>query len=308
MKKTGLYDHSFKGFCREVWKYRESYQLMLPFTVLFLLFTVIPVVSSMALSFTNFDMLNPPDFVGLENYERLFLDDSIFLIVLKNTLVFAFLTGPISYILSFLFAWLINELGHTMRTFLTLVYYMPVLSGNAYVVWAFLFSSDSYGIINSTFMSLGLIDEPVQWFINQNTLMPTLIVVQLWLSLGTGFLAFIAGFQNVDRSLFEAGAIEGIRSRWQELFHITLPAMSQQLLFTAVMQIGTSFGVCGVIVSLAGFPTTQYSADTIVTYIMELGTTRYEMGYASALAVFLFLLMIGTNALISSALRRFGTD
>ncbi len=293
---------------RRIWKHRESYQLMAPFMLLFLLFTLIPVVAAIVLSFTDFNMLSMPDWVGFQNYERLFLDDNIFLIVLKNTLVFALLTGPLSYLLSFLFAWMINELGPKMRTFLTLVYYMPVLSGNVYFVWAFLFSSDSYGIINSFLMQLGIVREPVGWLINQNTTMTVLIIVQLWLSLGTGFLAFIAGFQNTDKSLFEAGAIDGISNRWQELFYITVPAMAKQLMFSAVMQIGASFGVSAVIVSLAGFPTTQYSADTIVTYIMDVGTTRFEMGYASSIAVLLFGMMLLVNHIISRLLHRFDSE
>ncbi|HIW74544.1 MAG TPA: sugar ABC transporter permease [Firmicutes bacterium] len=289
-------------------QYKESYLLIAPFMLLFLLLTVIPVLASIGLSFTSFNMLSTPRFVGFQNYERMLLDDSIFFTVLKNTLVFAFLTGPLSYLLSFVFAWLINETGRYLRTFLTLVFYMPVLSGNVYFIWAFLFSSDSYGVINGVLMSTGVLQEPVEWLINQNTIMTVLIVVQLWMSLGTGFLTFVAGFQGMDRSLFEAGAIDGIRNRWQELFYITIPSMAPQLLFSAVMQIGASFGVGTVIQMLAGFPTTQYSADTIITYIMDVGTTRFEMGYATTLAVFLFALMMVTNTVISRLIGRFSTD
>ncbi len=297
-----------RGLLYRMGQYKESYLLIAPFMLLFLLLTVIPVLASIGLSFTSFNMLSTPRFVGFQNYERMLLDDSIFFTVLKNTLVFAFLTGPLSYLLSFVFAWLINETGRYLRTFLTLVFYMPVLSGNVYFIWAFLFSSDSYGVINGVLMSTGVLQEPVEWLINQNTIMTVLIVVQLWMSLGTGFLTFVAGFQGMDRSLFEAGAIDGIRNRWQELFYITIPSMAPQLLFSAVMQIGASFGVGTVIQMLAGFPTTQYSADTIITYIMDVGTTRFEMGYATTLAVFLFALMMVTNTVISRLIGRFSTD
>ena len=228
--------------------------------------------------------------------------------MLKNTLVFAFLTGPLSYILSFLFAWLINETGRKMRTFLTLIFYLPVLSGNIYFVWAFLFSSDSYGVINGLLMNMNVIQEPIGWLIDQNSIMSVLIVVQLWMSLGTGFLTFVAGFQGMDNSLFEAGAIDGVRNRWQELAYITIPSMAPQLLFSAVMQIAASFGVSTVIEFLAGFPTTQYSADTLVTYIKDIGTIRFEMGYATTIAVFLFALMMLTNFIITTVLKRFSTD
>ena len=287
-KKTpsGAREHGL-GF--RLKKYRSSYLLMAPYMILFLLFTVIPVIASILISFTSFDMLSAPKPVGLMNFERMLLDDPIFFKVLKNTLIFAFLTGPLSYVLSFIFAWLINETGRLLRTILTLVFYMPVLAGNIYFVWSFLFSSDRFGVINGILLNLDIIDEPMGWLIDQNLVMWVLIIVQLWMSLGTGFLSFVAGFQSMNKTLFEAGAMDGIKNRWQELFHITIPSMAPQLMFGAVMQIGASFGVSAVITNLAGFPTTQYSADTIVTYILDVGTTRFEMGYASAFAVFLLL-------------------
>ena len=296
------------GLWFRIKKYKSSYILMAPFMILFLVFTVIPVLASIVISLTSFDMLNAPKFIGLGNFERMLLDDPIFFKVLKNTLIFAFLTGPLSYILSFVFAWLINETGRTLRTILTLVFYMPVLAGNVYFVWAFLFSGDRYGVINGLLMQFGFINEPMGWLIDQNYIIWVLIIVQLWMSLGTGFLSFVAGFQSMNKSLYEAGAMDGIKNRWQELFYITIPSMAPQLMFGAVMQIGASFGVSAVITNLAGFPTTQYSADTIVTYILDVGTTRFEMGYASAFAVFLFVLMLLTNSIITRVLSKFSAD
>src|SRR5690554_5983551 len=297
-----------QGLWRKIKQSKSSYLLMAPYMIFFITLTVIPVLAAVGLSFTSFNMLQPPKFIGLVNYERMILDDPVFLKALKNTIVFAFLTGPLSYILSFLFAWMINDLGKRLRPILTMIFYIPVLSGNVYFVWSFLFSSDAHGIINGLLMNLGILQDPVAWLIDQNTIMAVLIIVQLWLSLGTGFLAFIAGFQGMDNSIYEAGAIDGVRNRWQELFYLTVPSMAPMLLFSAVMQIGASFGVSAVIVSLAGFPTTQYSADTLVTYIMDVGTIRFEMGYASTIAVFLFVMMLLTNFVITRALRKFSTD
>lgn len=220
---------------RRIWRNRASYVLMAPFMILFTIFTVIPVLASIFISLTSFDMLSPPKWVGLMNYERMILDDPIFFKVLKNTLIFAFLTGPLSYVLSFVFAWLINETGRTLRTILTLVFYMPVLAGNVYFVWGFLFSSDRYGVINGLLMQLGFLNEPMGWLIDQNLIIWVLIVVQLWMSLGTGFLSFVAGFQSMNKSLYEAGAMDGISNRWQELFYITIPSMAPQLMFGAVL-------------------------------------------------------------------------
>lgn len=293
---------------QELKKGRVSYLMMAPFMFFFILLTVIPVLSAIFYSFTYYNMLEPPSFVGMLNYERMFLDDDVFLIVLKNTLLFAFLTGPIGYLVSFFCAWLINEFGPKLRSVFTLMLYAPVLTGNLFFIWTYLFSGDQYGIVNSALLKIGLLQEPVQWLSDPKTVLPALIVVQLWASLGSGFLAFIAGFQSMDRSLFEAAAIDGVKNRMQELWYVTIPSMAPQLMFSAVMQIAASFGICDIIKTLAGFPTTQYSADTIVTYLQDIGTVRFEMGYASALAVFLFVLMLMTNFIITHILRKFSVD
>ena len=298
-----------RGYLRqELKKARISYLLMAPFLFFFILLTVIPVLASIFFSFTYFNMLEPPTFVGLMNYERMFLDDGTFLIVLKNTLLFAFVTGPISYLISFFCAWLINEFGPKLRSVFTLAFYAPVLTGNLFFIWTYLFSGDAYGIINSVLLELGVVLEPIQWLSNASTVPIVVIVIQLWLSLGNGFLAFIAGFQGLDRSLYEAGAIDGMRNRWQELWYITLPQLAPQLMFSAVMTIGSAFGISGVITVMVGTPTTEYAADSLVTYMQDVGNIRYEMGYASAIAVFLFALMMIFNFVIKNVLRRYQTD
>ena len=293
---------------KQMKRYRASYLLMAPFMLLFMGLTVLPMLSSVGLSFTSFNMLEPPRFIGWQNYQRMILDDPVFFKVVGNTLLFALITGPAGYIMSFLFAWLIHETGRTLRTILSVIFSMPVLSGNIYFVGAVLLSADSQGVINGWLLQLGIIQEPIGFLIDQNKMLASLMVVQLWMSLGTGFLAFIAGFQSMDKSLFEAGSIDGIGNRWQELWHITLPSMAHQLLFSAVMQISASFGVSAVITTLVGFPTSQYSADTIPTYIMDIGTTRFEMGYACTISVFLFVMMLLTNFAVTGALRRFSPD
>lgn len=298
----------FKATGRDIKKNRASYILIAPYMLFFITFLIIPILVAIALSFTNFNMLQVNEFVGLSNYKRLFLEDRVFLKVFKNTLIFALFTGPVGYLLSFGLAWLINEFGRGMRTFLTFLFYAPALSSNLYFMWAFIFSGDAYGIANSFLISLNIINEPVQWLSDTSTMMTVLIIIQLWASLGTAFLSFVAGFQSLDRSLFEAGAIDGIRNRWQEVWYISIPQMAPQLMFGAVMQISAAFSVSDVIMSLAGWPTTEYSSDTIVTYMLDVGNTRYEMGYACTIAVFLFILMLFTNSVISKSLQAFSKD
>jgi len=285
---------------------RQLYILVLPFFILFFTFTVLPVVASILISFTHFNMTEFPQFVGWHNYIRLFVDDDVFLIALRNTFLFAAFTGPLSYLLCFVFAWMINELSPKFRAIMTLVFYAPSISGNVYFIWAILFSPDAHGYANSLLMRLGLIYEPVRWLLDPAFILPVLILVQLWLSLGVGFLAFIAGLQGIDRTQYEAGAVDGIRNRWQELWYITLPNMKSILMFGAVIQITASFAVADVATSLAGFPSVEYAAHTVVTHMMDFGTIRFEMGYASAIATLLFLAMIGTNLLIKKLLSKVG--
>ena len=305
MKKVGRAS-TRKELLKTIVAHRHSYILMLPFMVACFLFVILPVVLSVILSFTDYNMLQFPSFVGVSNYIRLLLDDPIMPIAIKNTLVFAFVTGPISYLLCLFLAWLINDLPAGLKNFFTVIFYAPSMCGAVFVVWTFLFSSDSYGYINGILLNLGWINEPVQWLVNPETNMTVLIIVQLWMSLGTGFLSFIAGLQGIDPCLMEAGLIDGIHNRFQELWYITLPSIVPQLTFGAVMQIVGAFSVGSISMALAGFPSTNYSAETIVTHIVDYGNIRYEMGYASALATVLFLAMFLSQKLSVKLLGKLG--
>lgn len=275
-----------------------------PFSLFFFVFTILPILTSIFFSFTYFNMLEAPRFIGFTNYIRMFFDDDVFLIALQNTLIFAFITGPLGYILSFLFAWLINEFRRGVRSLLTLIFYSPVLAGNVYFIWVFMFSGDAYGLINSTLIKLNLIKEPIQWLTDPKYNFTVVTLVILWLSMGAGFLAFVAGLQSLDRSLFEAGTIDGIRNRFQELWYITLPQMGPQLLFGAVMSIAGAFAVGYESMSITGFPSTDYSTHTLVLHILDFGNMRFEMGYASAVAVFLFALMLLAWWIVSKTLSK----
>lgn len=290
----------------EMVKNWRMYLLLCPFLILFFLFTVLPVLSSIFLSFTYFNGLSAPTFIGWDNYIRLFLNDDVFLIAVRNTFIFAMITGPVSYIACFVFAWVINELSAKIRSILTLLFYVPSISGQAYLIWLIVFSGDSYGLANSYLMKFGILAEPIVWLKNPKYMLAIIIIVQLWLSLGTSFLSFIGGLQTLDASLFEAGAIDGIRNRWQELWYITLPTMRPFLMFGAVMQITQSFAVADVATALAGMPSTDYAAHTVVNHLQDYGGIRFEIGYASAIATILFVVMIGTNKAVQRMLGKLG--
>lgn len=292
---------------KNIKKYKLSYLFIAPFCILFLVFYLIPVITSICLSFTYFNVLEPARFVGWKNYIDLFFADEVFLKAVKNTFLFAVITGPIGYFLALFIAWMINDIKNSkVRAFMTLVFYAPTISGQAYVVWKYIFSSDIYGMANGWLMKIGLIYNPILWFEDEKYIMTILVIVVLWMSMGTGFLSFIAGLQNIDRSMYEAGYMDGIKNRFQELWYITLPSMKEQLMFGAVMTITSSFAIHDQLAALAGFPSVNYAAHTVVSHLIDYGTIRFEMGYASAIATLLFMVMILCNKLVQSLLRKVG--
>ncbi|MCD8023002.1 MAG: sugar ABC transporter permease [Lachnospiraceae bacterium] len=284
---------------------KSIYLMILPFAVFFVVFTVAPVAFAIVMSFTNYNVIQSPSFVGLDNYIDLFLNDDLFLTAVQNTFIMAVIVGPVGYILSFCMAWMLCELPTKLRVVMTVILYGPSLSGNAYMIWTLIFSDDSTGYMNSLLMSLGVTDSAILWLHDTSWMMFIVLLVQLWMSFGVGFLSFIAGLQGVDSTQLEAGMVDGITTRWQELWYIVLPSMRPVLLFCAVLSFTSAYSISGS--ALTGFPSTGYATHSIVDHLGDYGTTRLEMGYASAIAVILFLLMVGSNRLIQRLLRKVGT-
>ncbi|MGM0884667.1 MAG: carbohydrate ABC transporter permease [Bacillota bacterium] len=291
---------------QEMKRNRVSYLFLAPFLILFTLFTIVPVVTSVVLSFTYYNILEAPKFIGLSNYRLLFVDDDIFLKAIGVTLKFAFITGPVGYIMAFLLAWLISQIPQKYRFFYTLCYYTPsITSATAMsVVWLYLFAGDRKGLLNYFATKLGVIDEPYLFLQNIHSIVPVIIIVSLWMSMGVGFLAFLAGLQNVPKDLYEAGEIDGIKYRWQQLIYITVPSVKPQLLFGAVLQVVSSLTIFDVSVQLVGLPSPLYAGHTILTHLFDYAFIKFEMGYAAAIAVVLFVMMIGLNRLIFKWLGR----
>ncbi|WP_233711146.1 carbohydrate ABC transporter permease [Lederbergia citrisecunda] len=285
---------------------RISYLLLAPFLIIFTMFTIIPIITSIILSFSYYNIVEAPRFVGLSNYKLLFVDDDIFLKAVGITLKFAFVTGPLGYILAFMLAWLISQIPQKYRFFYTLCFYTPSITSAVAmsVVWLYLFAGDRKGLFNHYLMQLGILKEPYLFLQNVESIVPVIIIVSLWSSMGIGFLAFLAGLQNVPKDLYEAGKIDGVKYRWQELWYITLPSVKPQLLFGAVMQVVFSLQVFDVSMQLVGMPSPLYAGHTILAHLYDYAFIRFEMGYASAIAVILFLMMLGLNRLIFRVLGR----
>ena len=299
--------HNFRIGVKRARLSRSCYLFLAPYAIIFTMFYILPVVISIFFSFTYYNILEAPRFVGLQNYISLFLEDDIFLISIKNTFMIAIITGPLGYIGSFLFAWLINELPRWVRSVAVVIFYAPSIAGNCYVIFSVFFRGDAYGYVNAFLMNTGIIDTPQLWLIDPRYMLPVCMGVILWMSLGAGFLSFVAGLQGIDKAQYEAGYVDGIKNRWQELWFITLPNMKPMLMFGAVMSITQAFGVCDVTMALCGYPSTDYAARTIVTHLFDYGFSRFEMGYACSIATILFLIMILCNKAIQSFLSRVGT-
>jgi multiple sugar transport system permease protein len=279
--------------------------MLAPYFILFIMMTAIPVTMALPMGFTNFNMVTFPQWVGFSNFYTLFMEDEVFLISIQNTLIFAVITGPLSYALCFLLAWFINQLPGHLKTIFTFIFYAPTLSGNIYTTWQLIFSGDAYGIANAYLMDMGILNKSEEWLTDGDLIMGVVIIVQLWISLGAGFLAIRAGFQGIPRDRYEAGAIEGIKTRAQELLYITIPAMGPQLLFAAVMQITASFAAGDVSRFLTAFPTTDYRAHSIMNHAFDYGFMRFEMGYASAICFVLFFSMLLANWGIKKVLGKY---
>lgn len=272
-------------------KNKTGYLFLLPFLILFTAFTIVPVAVAMGTSFTNYNMIQSPSFVGLDNYAFLLLDDDVFLKALQNTLIFALITGPIGYMASFFMAWIIT-LVKKGKGFFSLAFYAPSLTSGVAMstIWLIIFSGDRYGYLNNILLKLGLLTEPILWTSDSDYVLGVVMLISIWMSMGTGFLVFLAGFQNIDPALYEAARVDGIGSRFQELRYITWPLMKPQLLFGAINSIVGSFAVFDVATAVAGMPSPNYSAHTIVAHLYDYAFTRYNMGYASAVAMILFLI------------------
>ncbi len=280
---------------RAIRRVNPAVWFLMPYGVLFTAFIFVPVVMAILLSFTNYDAVRAPGFVGLVNYIDLLTRDAIFMqYVLPNTVTFALIVGPVGYGLSFLLAWCLSQLQKAPRTVLALLIYSPSMTGGVAmsVVWRIIFSGDQRGYLNALLIGLNVISEPISFLQDKSFLMPIMILVALWSSMGVGFLAMLAGMMNIDETMYEAAAIDGVRTRAQEAFYITVPLMKPQMLFGAVMAVVNTFQMGAIGVALSGAnPTPQYAGQVIVNLIEDYGFIRYEMGYASAASVVLLLVV-----------------
>ena len=282
---------------------RTTVLFLIPYVTMFLVFIVLPIIIAIGLSFTYYNGISAPKFIGFNNYIYLFTQDSVFMkTILPNTLLFALVVGPGGYVLSFLLAWVLSQLPHKSRTVLALIVYSPSMtSGVAMtVLWKTIFSGDEQGYLNSILLRFNFINEPIQWLQSPEYLMPVMIFVTLWSSMGIGFLAMLSGLINVNKELYEAAYIDGVSNRFQEIIHITIPSMKNQMLFGAVMAIVGAFSAGSIGVQLSGSnPTPQNAGQLVVNHIDDYGILRKELGMSAALSVILLIIVYIFNRLFT---------
>ena len=288
---------------------RNAYIFLAPYILLFCVFIIIPIVIAISLSFSIFDSVNFPRFNGVDNYIYLFTRDSIFMqYVLPNTIKYALIVGPGGYMISFFFAWCLAQIPHVPRTIIAIILYTPSMTmGVAMaVLWRVIFSGNEAGYLNNALLTIGLINEPIQWLAEPKYILPIMIIVALWGANGVGFLCMLSGVLNINPEVYEAAYIDGMKNRFQEIFYITIPMMKPQMLFGAVMAIVGTFNSGAIGVQLTGSnPTPQYAGQLIVNHIDYYGFTKWEMGYAAAVSVVLLLIILLFSKL---AYKLFGTN
>ena len=291
-----------KTFKRLVKEYRTGTLLVLPFLILYLVFVIGPIVIAGGMSLTDYNLLETPNFVGFDNYKVLFLEDDVFITAIKNTLIFAVIAGPVGLFMSFILAYIIN--GKPFSKLFSLLFYAPALtSGIAMtVVWMYFFSSDRYGFINNILFQLGIINEPLLWNIDGKYILTVVIIISVWMNMGSGFLVFFAGLKNTSKELMEAGKIDGVKNSLQELYYIIIPQMKPQLLFGCINAVTTSLGVFEIAMGVAGFPSPNYAGHTIVAHLYDYAFVRFQMGYAAAVAMVLFLVTFVLGKILTKVL------
>jgi len=285
---------SKKGFIAELIEQRYSYLFIAPAVILFTVFILIPVVASFLLSFTRYNTISAPQWVGLNNYRDIFFHDPRFWKALGNTVIYVLGVVPLGIAISLLLAVAIDQ-KIRFKNFYKALFFMPVVTSSIAisVIWKWLFAGEKYGLINYWLMKFGL--KPVDWLMSPSWTLPAIMIMSIWAGLGYNMILLLAGLQTIPANFYEAADIDGANN-WYKFRHITLPLLRPTLIFVVIMSMinslqlfeqvyimtsGTSEGVGGVL----------DCALSLVAYLYDKGFQRFEMGYASAIAYILFAII-----------------
>lgn len=284
-----------KGFWQKLFEQRYSYLFIAPAVILFSIFVFIPLVASFFLSFTKYNVISAPQWVGLENYRQIFFHDPRFWKALRNTALYVLGVVPVGISLSLLLAVAIDQ-KIRFKNFYKMMFFMPIVTSVvAYsVIWRWLFAGEKYGLINHWLIKLRL--SPVDWLMNPHWILPAIMIVSIWGGLGYNMFLLLAGLQTIPSTFYEAADIDGAGG-WYKFWHITLPLLRPTLIFVLIMSVINSFQVFEQVYILTagtgeGVGGVLDSALTIVSYLYEKGFQRFEFGAASAIAYILFAIIL----------------
>lgn len=266
-----------------------GYTFLLPNIIGFTIFTLIPILVALVLSFTSWDGFGEINFIGIENFVRLFSDD-IFKTSMWNTLIFTAGSVPITLLLALGVAMLMNKGLKGIRIFRAAFFLPYVTAALAIaVVWQLLYHP-TMGPINQVLMGLG-IENPPKWLSSTKMAMLSVIIMYVWKMIGYYMVIFLAGLQGVPKQLYEAAEIDGANG-WRKFINITIPMLSPVIFFTTIMGIINSFKVFTEVYALTGGGP-GYSTNVMVYNIYVESFQKYNLGYASAMSYVLFAIIVG---------------
>ena len=287
-----------KEFLVKLSKQKISYFFILPSLIIFSIFVLIPIVTSLYLSFTEYNVLHSPKWVGLKNYSDIVFNDPRFWKSIRNTAIYVFGTVPIGIVISLMLAVFIDQKIRFKNLFKTIFFVPSVTSVVAIsVIWKWLYAGGKYGLINHFLIRIGF--PPVDWLMNVNWTLPAIMIMSIWGGLGYNMIIFLAGLQGVPQAFYDAADVDGANF-WGKFWNVTLPLLAPTMLFVTIMSFIASFQVFDQVYIMTGGSEGAVGgvldcALTIVAYLYDSGFQRFKMGYASALAYIIFVIIFAVT-------------
>lgn len=279
-----------RGFWEELNRQKLSFLFISPALILFLVFVIIPIFTSLYWSFTEYNVLQPPRWVGWQNYQEILFQDTRFWKAIANTVLYVVVVVPVGIVISLALALAIDQ-DIKMRNFFRTIFFIPAVTSviAISVIWKWLFAGEKYGLINHFLIQIGL--QPINWLVSPAWLLPAIMIMSVWAGAGYNMILFLAGLQTIPTSFYEAAEIDGA-STWNKFWYITLPLLRPTMLFVGIMSVIASFQVFDQVYIMTGgqggLGGVLDSALTVVAYLYDTGFQKFKMGYASALAYLVF--------------------
>lgn len=283
-----------KAFLTKLNEQKWSYLFIAPGVILFLVFIVGPLIASFYWSFTDYNGMHAPRWVGLENYRNIFFHDPRFWKSVGNTVFYTVGVIPLGVVLSLLLAIAVDQ-HIRFKNFFRIIYFIPSVTSviALSVIWKWLFAGEKYGLINHFLIMMGL--KPIDWLMSPVWTLPAIMIMSVWAAIGYNMIIFLAGLQTIPTTVYEAADIDGANI-WDKFRYITLPLLKPTMVFVVLIGFIVSFQVFERIYIMTG---TEFGiggvldgALTVVAYLYDMGFRKFQMGYASALGYIIFAVIL----------------